>query len=90
MAAVLPIISAVGGVLGIMQSIKGLKGSKEEAPAAPPMPEAPKMEDAQGKAAEDVKKRRRMSLLSGGMTDITKGTADVGAGNVGLKNLVGQ
>ena len=96
MAAILPVIAAVSGAIGIAQGIKALSSSNKEsaqqAPVQAPakLPEVPKEEDAQAKAAEELKRRRRISVLSGGQTNVTRGKALVPESAVGTKSLLGQ
>ena len=92
MGFLLPIISAVSGVVGIVSGIKGLTQSqKSSAPPAPaPLPEKLTIEGAATDAKAESAKRRRISLLSGGNTDITRGSALVPEGSIGRKTLLGQ
>ena len=64
-------------------------GQAAPAPATKPPPEAPKIEDAAKQAKADVARRRRISVLSGGVTNITKGQALVSEGNLARKSLLG-
>ena len=94
LAAAGPAISAIGGLLGIATSVKSLisknqKPSAGPVPIQPQMPKQPTQADASQKAAEAVKKRQRVSLLSGGKTNITRGKALVSQEELPTKSLVG-
>jgi len=77
-------IAAVGSVFGIISSIKSLF-SKPKSPAVQQMPKAPTEADAQAKASDEEKKRRRMMS----QTDATHGQALVPQLNVQSKSLLG-
>lgn len=95
MAFLLPVIQAISGVVGITTGIKSIiGGDKKASPSAPaptpkPLPAAPKPEDAQKKAEESVARRRRISVLSGGETNVTRGQSLLAEGDVGVKKLLG-
>ena len=100
MAFILPAIAAVSGIVGIISGIRGITGAGKKdsgagagagAPPAPaPLPEKPTEEKAQVSAADEMKRRRRISLLSGGLTNITRGQALVPEKNIERKSLLGQ
>ncbi len=73
------------GVKSLLSSSKGAKDTQQVK-----SPKAPTEEDAQSKAAASVAKRRRISLLSGGETNITRGKALVPEENLGRKTLLGS
>ena len=83
-------LAPIASALSIFSAAKGLFGGKEKAPQQQPTPAAPTPAGAQTDAQEEIKKRRRASLLSGGETDITKGAGIVNTANIGKKSLVGQ
>ncbi len=87
-APILGIVSAVSSVASMF------KGNKQQAQAAPPalapLPAAPTTAEASAKAQAEVDKRRRISLLSGGETNLTKGGAELTSTDVAKKNLLGQ
>lgn len=91
MGFIAPIIAAVSSGFGLFQQIKGSR--KAAAPPAPPPPVKPPPRVTEGEAKEkataDVGRRRRISLLSGGQTNVTKGQATVGESQLGRKSLVG-
>ncbi len=85
---------ATAGV-GIAASTKSLlsRGSQQQRTPAPepkPIPKAPTVEDATKKAESQVARRRRISLLSGGQTNITRGQATLSESDVGKKSLLGS
>ncbi len=94
MSAVLGGISSLVGIFTGVKSLFG-GGKKESAPArqpAPtpkPLPPAPKIEDAKKAGADETARRRRISLLSGGRTNVTRGQATLAEGDVGRKTLLG-
>lgn len=73
--------------------VGGLFGKKDKAHDAAPVPAAqkaaPTMAGAQDNAAQEVAKRRRISMLSGGNTDVTRGTGALAPGQVQQKTLLG-
>ena len=94
MAFLLSGIQAVSGALGIVQGIKSLfGGGKKDTPSAAPepkpLPKAPTPEDAQAKAKTETARRRRISILSGGQTNVTRGQSLLQAGDVGRQTLGG-
>ena len=94
MAFLAPLLSIASAGLGIFTGIKSLigggkKDKGEPAPAPKPLPAQPKVEDAKQKAADQVARRRKISLLSGGDTNITRGQALLSEGDVGRKTLGG-
>ena len=94
LAALGPAIGAISGAIGIATGIKSLLSKPKEAAKAPapeprPIPKAPTVEDAQKKAQGQVARRRRISLLSGGETNVTGGKATLQEGDVGRKSLLG-
>lgn len=92
LAPAIPFLTAASAAVGIATGIKSLtQSTKSVSPPPPaPLPAPPTTTDVQKQAAEETKKRRRASLLSGGQTDITKGTATVTEINVGKKSLLGE
>ena len=94
-AKILPLVKAVGGAVGIAAGVKSLtqKSSAlagQPAPTPQPLPTPPTVEDAQKSAGIDVAKRRRISVLSGGVTNVTRGKALVSEENIGTKSLLGS
>lgn len=89
-AALAPILTAATAAVGLYSGIKSLTTKQEKPPEPAKLPEAPKPGDAQAQAAQEMQKRRRASLLSGGETDLTKGAAVVPGMNVAKKSLLGQ
>ena len=97
MAFLVPFIPLIVGAMGVGASIYSTSASKtaaskarnaqQDAPA--PLPTAPTEGDAQAKAAEDMQTRRRISMLSGGDTDVTKGKALVAPADSAKKTLLG-
>lgn len=93
MPAVVPFVvaaasaaSAVSGLMGVFQGGKLMpKGGPQPAGMQPPTPA-----DANKDAQAQIDKKRRMSLLSGGNTDVTRGSGVVNSSSVGTKTLVGQ
>ncbi len=95
MAFLLPLIGAVSGAIGIATGIKSLVsggGSQKQTPAPEPkpLPKTPTLEDASKKAEDAVGRRRRISLLSGGKTNITRGQALVAESDIARKSLLGE
>ena len=92
----LPLLKAVGATVGIATGVKSLVGggksasAQEAAPEPKPLPSAPKPEDAAKKAESEVTRRRRISLLSGGRTNITRGRALVPESAIERKSLLGE
>jgi hypothetical protein len=86
-------VGSLSGLFGIGAGIHSIiSGSKkgDKSPSAPaPLPKAPTAEDAAIKAKADLQKRRRISVLSGGVTDVTRGKALVSEEQVGKKSLLG-
>lgn len=89
MAFIAPLLGAVGAGLGLFSQIKASKKAAAPPPPVAPTPKTPTPEDATGKAAAKVKRRRRISLLSGGKTNVTGGQAVVGEAQLGRKELTG-
>ena len=95
MAFLAPLLGVISTGVGIATGIKALtsknKGSsaQQAAPQPQPLPEQPKQEDAAAKAKEDMAKRRRISVLSGGNTNVTRGKALTTESDVGKKALLG-
>jgi ABC-type Mn2+/Zn2+ transport system ATPase subunit len=90
MAFAAPLIGLASAGLGLYQSVKGMKDARrQQAPAVQQSPVAPKAEDASKSAAMEVRRRRRISMLSGGQTNKTQGMAQLGAGSVAQKTLLG-
>lgn len=89
MGFVAPLAMAIGAIASTVQTISSLK-RKDTPAAAPAAPAAPTMQNAQTDAKAEVEKRRRISLLSGGNTDVTRGQAALQSGQVGTKSLLGQ
>jgi len=89
MAFLAPAISALSGIVGIATGIKSLFGKKEKVPEPAKLPAVPTAEDAEAKAQAEIKKRRRISFLSGGQTNITRGQALVSEANLGRTELLG-
>lgn len=89
MAFAVPIISAISGIASIASTAKGLFGKKDKAPTPQASPAVPTPQDAQTSATDEVNRRRRISLLSGGNTDVTRGTALVDPNSVTKKSLLG-
>ena len=93
LAPLLPALMTVSTGLGIFNTIKGMNrkdGNMQVTQPPAPLPTAPTQMDAATKAKEDLQKRRRISVLSGGDTDKTRGQALVSEANVGAKTLLGQ
>ena len=94
MAWLVPLVSLATAGVGLYQGIKANKDAKKASsimPQAPaPLPTAPTEVSAAEKAKIDLQKRRRISVLSGGDTDKTRGQALVSETNVGAKKLLGQ
>lgn len=96
MAFVAPLIIgglAAAGAVSAVNSI--VNKQKEQAlpvqqPAQTTQTAATIQEDSKAKAKADLEKRRRISLLSGGNTDLTRGTALTTGNQIATKNLVGQ
>lgn len=95
MAFVAPLIigglAAAGAVSAVNSFVN--KSSDTPAPAQVQTPQTQAADinkNAQDKAKEDIAKRRRISLLSGGNTDLTRGTALATGDQIARKNLVGQ
>lgn len=89
MAFAAPIISAIAGIASIASTASSLFGKKNKAPTPQAAPAAPTVEGAQKNAADEVNRRRRISLLSGGNTDVTRGAALVDPNSVTKKSLLG-
>jgi len=89
-------IASIAGIFGIGSSIKSLVSSPARAqspapaPEPKPLPPPPKIEDAKKKAEDQVARRRKISLLSGGRTNITRGQSLVSESDVARKSLLGQ
>lgn len=84
--------AVVGGGLSIASSVRSLisKPPSASTPKSQPLPPTPKIEDATKKAQAEVERRRRISLLTGGQTNVTGGAgAVVPEVNIGRKSLVG-
>ena len=88
-------IAKIAGALGLVKTavdatrqepVKAFAGG----PGQKPAPKEPTVDEAQQTAAEQLKKRRKISLLTGGMTDITEGTGLVPEASVKRKTLLGQ
>lgn len=91
MGFVAPILGLVSAVSSISSMFKGNKQQSQSAPPpVQPLPAAPTTADASAKAQAEVDKRRRISLLSGGDTNLTKGAAAVGGADVSKNKLLGQ
>ena len=96
LGALAPLLTTIGAGVSIATGIKSLVSKPKAAasqPAPAPTPQAapavPTVEDAAIKAQEEAKKRRRISFLSGGNTDITRGQALVPESAIGKKSLIG-
>jgi len=92
LAPLAPFLSAVGAGVSIATGIRSLVSkpkAQDSAPTPPPVPEKPTIEQAQETAVDQVKKRRRISLLTGGRTNITRGQALVPESSVEKKSLIG-
>lgn len=93
MGFIAPIALAIGGAFAAKKIVGGLLAKetpKLPEQAAPTATAATVQEDAKAKSKADMEKRRRISMLSGGNTDITKGTAGVSGDEVAKKTLLGQ
>lgn len=88
-AALPSIIGAGAAGVGAYSSLQGMKDAKKKAASPPPLPATPDSQDAAQSAAETLKKRRRISLLSGGDTNVTRGTGAITPANLGQKTLLG-
>lgn len=83
----------IAPLIGLVSAIAPMLNKKQSAPSAPalaPLPAAPTSADASAKAQAEVDKKRRISLLSGGDTNLTNGTAAVSSTDVGKNKLLGQ
>lgn len=80
----------IGLVSAIAPMFSKQKQQQQAPPALAPLPAAPTSADASAKAQAEVDKKRRISLLSGGDTNLTKGAATVGTEDVGKKTLGGS
>lgn len=90
MAPIIPIITAVAGAASIASSMSGMFGKKDKANVQQGINQnAPSQANAQASAQDEMNRRRKASLLSGGNTDITRGSGVVNSNNVGKKTLVG-
>lgn len=83
-------MAAVAGPLlgGLLGGLFG-GGGKNKAPAQIAAPTVPTGANAEADAKAQLDKKRRISLLQGGSTDLTKGTGAVGTGSV-LKKTLGE
>jgi hypothetical protein len=94
MAFAIPFITAAAGALSIATGIKSLVGGKKSSSSTPSNPEAlpktPNAADASESAEKELKKRRKISVLSGGNTDKTRGQALAKESDVTRKSLVGE
>ena len=83
-AAVAAVVSAGAGVYGTIAS------SQKKPPEPTPLPPAPKPEDAAKKAQEEIDKKRKARLLTGGQTVLTStlGAPDVSS-ETAPKTLLG-
>ena len=79
MAFLLPTIQAISGALGIFTGVKSIIGGSEKKSSAPdpaptpkPLPAQPSLDDSKKKAEDQVARRRRINLLSGGQTNINE------------------
>lgn len=91
MPPAIPVIAAVASVASIGKTAYDMVKERKMAkgPAITPLPQAPTVEAAKTTAKDEVERRRRKSLLSGGNTDITKGSAILQPGDVSKKSLLG-
>ena len=95
LAPLIPLLTVASLGVGIASGVKSLtakpqsEGRVGQAPAPAPLPEAPKVEDAQAKAKAELDKKRRISFLSGGKTNVTQGKALVSESEIGRNSLLG-
>ena len=90
MAFVAPLVGLISAGVSAYSTIKSLTAKPAKPPEPKPLPAMPTQQDTQDKAAAEVQKRRRISLLSGGNTNATGGNAILQPGAVGMKTLTGQ
>lgn len=89
--AMLPAIAGlVGAGASIYSTVQSSKSRKAQQRSVTPNPTAPNYEESEAKAREDMKRRRKISFLSGGKTDMTRGTGVVGQSSIGTKSLLGE
>lgn len=91
LSAAIPFLSSAAGIAtGIKSLVNKPKSSSAPAPTPAPLPDKPTIEKAETKAGVDVARRRKISALSGGVTNLTRGNALVPEANIGRKSLLGQ
>lgn len=91
LAPIAAIFTAGAGIASAVSASRQAKKARsalsEAAPAATPA--VPKVEDAAVKAKADVKKRRQVLARTGGITNVTRGSAIVPEANIGRRSLLG-
>lgn len=84
-------MGAVLAAVGLGTAIGGLFSKKDKAPAPVAAPVAPTVANAEEEAKAQSAKRRRISMLQGGNTNLTQQTNTAGSAGaaVGTKTLLG-
>lgn len=82
-------MGAVGAAIGFGSLISSMLGKKNKPPAPVAPPPAPTVANAEADAKAQQLKKRRISMLSGGQTDLTAGSAGGAGATVGSKTLLG-
>ena len=94
LAPLIPLMTAAAAGFSIYQGVTSMnRQGKDDISAQPPAPiappEVPTPMDAEADAAAEVKKKRKISALTGGTTDMTRGKALVSESSIGRKSLLG-
>lgn len=82
-AAAAPTVAAVAGTAAAVKSMT----DKPKAPSIAAPPVAPTPQASLLKAQEQANQRRKVSLLSGGQTNLTRGTATLKPEDIGKPTL---
>lgn len=82
-------MGAVLAAVGLGMAASSMFGKKDKAPAPVAAPVAPTVANAEATAKADSAKRRRISMLQGGNTNLTQQTAGGAGAAVGTKSLLG-
>ena len=94
MAWIIPALTIASMGVGIAQGVQSLQaGGKKDSLSqlqTTPLPAKPTEEAAGVDAAAELKRRKKISALSGGTTDITRGKALVSETNIGKQTLGGS
>jgi hypothetical protein len=84
-------MGAVLAAVGLGTALGGMFGKKDKAPAPVAAPVAPTVANAEADAKAQAAKKRRISMLQGGNTNLTQQTNTAGGAGaaVGTKSLLG-